>query len=270
MEQKVILITGASSGMGKATALDLVRLGHIVYGAARDVENMQDIEELGGHAIKMDVTNESDLKKGVEKIIKDQGRIDVLWNNAGYGLYGPVEDVTLDRARRQFEVNLFGVARLTQLVLPHMRKKKSGLIINTSSMGGKIYFPLGSWYHASKHALEGWSDCLRLELKQFGINVVILEPGAIETGFYKVFMEEFNKLPKNSGYKKMIDSYKNTDPSKMKGSPASLISKTVQKIIRAKKPKTRYLVGKLAKPLVYMRRLVGDKRFDKIMMGMFK
>lgn len=259
---KVILITGASSGMGHETAKDLIALGHTVYCAARHVEKMKDLEAHGGKILKMDVTNESDLKKGVHNIIKKEGRIDVLWNNSGFGLYGPIEDVPLDKAKYQFEVNLFGLARLTQLVTPHMRKQKSGLIINTSSMGGKIYFPLGAWYHATKHALEGWSDCLRLELKQFGINVVILEPGAIETNFYEVFMKNFRDLPKDSAYKKMINMYSNMDPGSMKGSPPSLISKTVQKIINSEKPKKRYLVGRMAKPMVFIRKWFGDGIFD--------
>ena len=137
--KKVILITGASSGMGKTTALDLAKEGYIVYGAARDTKGMRELVKLGGHSVKADVTDENDLKKLVNKVIKEQGRIDVLWNNAGYGLYGPIEEVDMEKARNQFDVNLFGLARLTQLVLPHMRKQKKGLIINTSSMGGGKY-----------------------------------------------------------------------------------------------------------------------------------
>jgi NAD(P)-dependent dehydrogenase (short-subunit alcohol dehydrogenase family) len=159
--KKVILITGASSGMGKETAIQLLKEGHIVYGAARRVEQMQDIVNDGGFAIALDVSSEQQIINGVAQIIKEQGKIDVLWNNAGYGLYGAIEDIKIEEARRQFEVNLFGLARITQEVLPYMRKAGQGLIINTSSMGGKMYTPLGAWYHATKHALEGWSDCLR-------------------------------------------------------------------------------------------------------------
>ncbi len=266
MNKKVILITGASSGMGKVTAEDLIRKGHVVYCAARSVDKMKDLEANGGHIIQMDMSKEDTIKKGMEKIIKEQGKIDVLWNNAGFGLYGPVEDIPINTARYQFEVNLFGLARLTQLVTPHMRKKKSGIIINTSSMGGKIYFPLGAWYHATKHALEGFSDCLRLELKQFGIKVVILEPGAIETNFGGPLLENLNKLPKDSAYKPMINAYKKMDMSSMKSSPASLISKTIQKIIYSKKPKRRYLVGSMAKPVVYMRKWLGDGVLDRFML----
>jgi short-subunit dehydrogenase len=264
--KKIILITGASSGMGLETAKDLVKQGHTVYGAARSVDKMREVDGL--HAIEMDMSKEETIKKGVEKIIKEQGKIDVLWNNAGFGLYGPVEDVPIDTARYQFDVNLFGLARLTQLVTPHMRKQKSGLIINTSSMGGKIYFPLGAWYHATKHALEGFSDCLRLELKQFGIKVVILEPGAIETNFGGPLLKNLNKLPKDSAYKSMIDTYKKMDMSSMKPSPSSLISETITKIINSNKPKRRYLVGSMAKPIVYMRKWLGDGYLDKSMLKM--
>lgn len=131
---------------------------------------MQDLAELGGHVLQMDVTNEADIERVVQQVIKEQGRIDVLWNNAGYGLYGPVEELSMEQVQRQFEVNVYGVARLTQKVLPYMRKQRDGLFINTSSMGGKIYTPLGAWYHATKHAIEGYSDCLRLELKAFDIS----------------------------------------------------------------------------------------------------
>ncbi|WP_205436289.1 SDR family NAD(P)-dependent oxidoreductase [Helicobacter suis] len=155
--QKVLLITGASSGMGKVAAQDLIQAGYIVYCVARSVDKMQDLEQLGGHVLKMDVRNESDIESVVAQVIKEQGRIDVLWNNAGYGLYGPVEELSMEKIQQQFEVNFYGVIRLTQKVLPYMREKRSGLIINTSSMGGKIYTPLGAFYHASKHAIEGYS-----------------------------------------------------------------------------------------------------------------
>lgn len=186
--KKVILITGASSGMGKETAKKLIQEGHIVYTVARRIDQMEDLKDMGGHPIKMDVTNEEDIQNVVDTIVKEQGKIDVLWNNAGFGLYGSIEDVPLDEARKQFEVNVFGMAAMTQKVVPIMRKAKAGTIINTSSMGGKMYFPMGAWYHASKHAVEGLSDCLRLELKQFNIHVVVLEPGFIATEFSSVLL----------------------------------------------------------------------------------
>jgi len=267
-QRKVILITGASSGMGKVAAEQLIKNGHNVYCAARSVEKMKDLEELGAHGIKADMSNETDIKEMVDKIIGEQGKIDVLWNNAGFGLYGPVEEIPIDKARYQFEVNLFGLAALTQAVLPHMRKQKSGLIINTSSMGGKIYTPLGAWYHATKHAVEGWSDCLRLELKEFGINVVVLEPGLIETGFAGGVMDHFCKESMNGPYQKIVNGLlKSVSEGGMKGSEPRVISDTILRIVNARRPKTRYLVGKMAKPLVIMRRLFGDKMYDKIIMS---
>src|SRR5215207_11623280 len=177
----VALITGASSGIGEATAVELLRRGFTVYGAARRVDRMAALADRGVHVIEMDVTDDASMTSGVERVIREQGRIDVLVNNAGYGSYGALEDVPLDEARRQFEVNVFGLARLTQLVLPHMRAQRDGYIVNISSMGGKIWEPLGSWYHASKFAVEGLSDSLRVEVAEFGIKVVIIEPGTIRS-----------------------------------------------------------------------------------------
>ncbi len=268
--KKVILITGASSGMGKETAKKLIEEGHKVYTAARRIDNMADLKQLGGLPIQMDVTNEADIQKVVDTIIKYEGKIDVLWNNAGYGLYGSVEDVSLDEARKQMEVNVFGIAAMTQRVVPHMRKARSGLIINTSSMGGKMYFPMGAWYHASKHAVEGLSDCLRLELKEFNIKVVVLEPGFISTEFGSVLIDNFEKLPKNSAYKSMMDKIIEGTKKSAQGngsSKPSVIANTVSKIISTNNPKTRYRVGKFAKPMVWMRVYLGDRLFDKIVMS---
>src|SRR5512139_4283396 len=176
---RVALVTGGSSGIGECTVRELLDAGFVVYAVARRVERMQALSEAGAHVFAMDVTDDDSMVAGVQRIIDEQGRIDVLVNNAGYGSYGAVEDVPIDEARRQFEVNVFGLARLTQLVTPHMRRRESGTIVNISSIGGKIYEPLGSWYHATKFAVEGLSDSLRVELKPHGIDVVIIEPGAI-------------------------------------------------------------------------------------------
>lgn len=270
MDKKVILITGASSGMGKESAKALITQGHIVYTVARRIDQMQDIKTLGGFPIQMDVTNESDIQNVVDTIIHQQGRIDVLWNNAGYGLYGSVEDVSLDEARKQMEVNVFGMAAMTQKVVPYMRKAKSGTIINTSSMGGKMYFPMGAWYHASKHAVEGLSDCLRLELKPFGISVVVLEPGFIATEFGSVLLAQFDKLPKDSAYRNMMDKIAKGTADAAKGngsSKPSVIADAVVKIVNAKNPKTRYKVGKYSEMMPWMRVYLGDKMFDKIVMS---
>jgi len=270
MNRKVILITGASSGMGKETAKKLISEGHIVYAVARRIELMKDLKEAGGIPIQMDVTNESDVQNVVDKIISQEGKIDVLWNNAGYGLYGAVEDIPVVEARKQFEVNLFGLATLTQKVLPFMRKAKSGTIINTSSMGGKMYTPMGAWYHASKHAVEGFSDCLRLELKEHNIHVVVLEPGIIVTEFGDVMLENISKFSGTGAYAsltaKLVAATKKMY-ERGQGSKASVIADTVGKIVNAEKPKTRYRVGLWAKPMVWMRIYLGDRIFDKLVMS---
>ena len=270
MSKQVILITGASSGMGKETAKALIQQGHTVYAVARRIEQMQDLRNLGGHPIQMDVTIESDIQHVVDTIMQKEGKIDVLWNNAGYGLYGAVEDIPVDEARKQFEVNLFGLAAVTQKVLPSMRKAKSGTILNTSSMGGKMYTPMGAWYHASKHALEGFSDCLRLELKEFNINVVVLEPGIIITEFGDVMLQNISKYSSKGAYSaltnKLIAATKKMY-DKGQGSKTTVISNTVLKIVNTQKPKTRYRVGLWAKPMVWMRIYLGDKLFDKIVMS---
>lgn len=268
--KKVILITGASSGMGKITAQQLAKEGHIVYGAARRLEQMEDLKPSGVHPLSLDITKEADIQRVVDIIIAKEGRIDVLWNNAGFGLYGAVEDISLDEARIQFEVNVFGLAAMTQRVVPHMRKAASGTIINTSSMGGKMYFPMGAWYHASKHAVEGLSDCLRLELQPFNIKVVVLEPGFIATEFGAVLLDGFSKISRTSAYSSIMEKIEaGTKKSAEKGgsSDPQVIADTVSKIIQTSKPKTRYRVGKFAKPMVWMRLYLGDKLFDKMVMS---
>lgn len=271
--KKVILITGASSGMGKASAIQLIKEGHTVYTAARRIDQMQDLQKMGGHPIQMDITSEVNIQLVVDTILEKEGKIDVLFNNAGYALYGSVEEISVDEARRQFEVNIFGLASLTQKVIPSMRKANSGTIINTSSMGGKMYTPMGAWYHATKHALEGWSDCLRLELSPFNIQVVILEPGAIETEFGEVMLDPMIKRSGNGPYGKMVMAIaKSSKELYTKGgsSPSSVISNIVSNIIASKRPKTRYRVGKFAKPMVWIRLYLGDRIFDKVIMSQVK
>lgn len=266
----VVLITGASAGMGKATAELLLEKGYIVYGAARRVDKMKDLEVKGGKILAMDVTDEQSMIDGVNRIIQEQGRIDVLFNNAGYGSYGAVEDVPLDEAKRQFEVNLFGLSRLTQLVLPHMRKQKSGKIINNSSMGGKVYTPLGAWYHATKHALEGYSDCLRFEVAQFGIDVVIIEPGSIESEWNDITLENVQKTSGHTAYAKLTKAFVDMSKRAPKSTSPTVIAEIVLRAIESKKPKTRYVAGQFAKPLIALRKLVSDRMYDGILYRMFK
>ncbi|MGG4128817.1 oxidoreductase [Paenibacillus illinoisensis] len=267
-EQKVVLVTGASAGIGKATVELLLQEGFIVYGAARRIEQMKDIESKGARIIAMDVTDETSMSNGVNRIIREQGRIDVLFNNAGYGAYGAVEDVPLEEARRQFEVNLFGLSRLTQLVLPYMRRQKSGKIINTSSAGGKVYTLLGAWYHAAKHALEGFSDCLRVEVKPFGIDVIIIEPGATDSEWAEVVFEHVQTTSGSTAYSIMADSFIKALKKPGAVYPPTRIAHLVSKAIRSKKPKTRYVAGN-ARPVILVRRILSDRMFDRILYRAF-
>lgn len=271
--KKVALITGASSGMGKSTAHELFNQGYIVYGAARRTEEMNDLKAKGMGVVSLDLTHDASIVEAVNTILKKEGRIDILVNNAGYGSYGAVEDVPLDEARRQFEVNLFGMARLTQLILPAMRTQKSGRIVNISSMGGKIYTPLGAWYHATKHAVEGYSDCLRLELKEFGIDVVVVEPGIIKTEWGKIAAENLKKTSGKGAYAtfankitentiRIYNGRQNTD--------VNVLGKTIAKAATDKSPKTRYVKGFGAKPAMAVRKWFGDKVYDYVIMSQVK
>lgn len=271
--KKVIIITGASSGMGKVTAEKLIKEGHSLYAAARRVNLMDDLKSLGGHPVQLDITKDEDIQHLVNNVIEKEGKIDVLINNAGYAIYGSVEETTIEDARRQFEVNIFGLGRLTQLVLPQMRKQKSGKIINISSMGGKMYTPLGAWYHATKHALEGWSDCLRIELKEFNIDVVLIEPGIITTEFGDVMISPMVKRSGNGPYSKIAGAMAKASQASYKkggGSNPLVIANVISKAIATSKPKTRYVAGKMAKPMIWLRTYLGDRLFDKIIMSQVK
>lgn len=238
---QVILLTGASSGIGYNTAKDLAAAGHTVYGAARRVEKLEELRPFGIIPLQLDITDEDSVKKAVETIIAEQGRIDALVNNAGYGSYGAIEDVTLDEARNQFEVNLFGLARLTQLVLPQMRAQRSGRIINVSSMGGRLTTFMGAWYHATKYALEAFSDALRMETSDFGIQVSIIEPGGIKTDWGIIAANKLEKSAKGGAYesiaRKTAENMRRHYSSESLSDPA-IISKAITHAIEAKKPKT--------------------------------
>ena len=271
--KKVILITGASSGIGKDTAISLIKYGHVVYGAARRLEMMQDIIQAGGHAIKMDILKERNIDDVVNQIIKEQSRVDVLINNAGYGLWGAVETISIDEAKRQFDVNIFGLAYLTKKIIPIMRKQKSGKIINMSSMGGKVYTPFGAWYHATKYALEGWSDCLRIELKSFGIDVILIEPGVIKTEFQDVMMDSTVERSIGTPYEKKLKALEKATQEMYTrgiGSPPSTITKLIIKAINSHNPKRRYVGGLFAKPMLFIKKWFGDKMYEKAIMSQIK
>lgn len=269
--KKVILITGASAGMGKDFARELVKDGHTVYGAARRLDKMDDIKALGVKTISMDVTDEASMVKSVEAIIKTEGRLDVLINNAGFGSYGAIEDVSIEDAKYQLDVNVFGAARLSQLVIPQMRKQHFGRIINISSIGGKFAMPLGGWYHASKFALEALSDALRNEVKPFGIDVVVIEPGGVKSEWSDIAMDNLVKISVNGAYSKMAK--KLAGMSKTQGHRAAepeVITNLVRKAIDAKNPKTRYSGGFMAGPLLFLRKILSDRMMDKLFMSQLK
>ena len=262
---KVALVTGASSGIGEATALKLHELGYTTYAAARRVQRMEHLTKAGIRPLAMDVTDDQSLQSGVKHILDEQGRIDVLVNAAGYGSYGAIEDVPLSEARDQFEVNVFGAARLTQLVLPQMRDQRSGTIINITSMGGKIYTPLGGWYHATKFALEALSDCLRLEVKPFGINVVVIEPGGIQTEWPAIAAGKLTKASSGGPYAQQADAVAaslTSDATARRSSPPTLIAGTIAKAVTARRPKTRYAVGYGARPIIFLHDVLPDRAFD--------
>lgn len=271
--KQVALITGASSGMGKSTAKKLHAKGVIVYGAARRLEKMKDLEDLGMNIIPLDLTDDQSIVNCVNTILDKEGHIDILINNAGYGSYGAVEDVPIEEAKRQFEVNIFGLARITQLVLPSMRANKYGRIVNISSMGGKIFTPLGAWYHATKHALEGWSDCLRLEVKEFGIDVVIVEPGGIKTDWGTIAAENLKKTSGKGPYARfansiaegMIDMYSGNQLT-----DEDVLGETIAHASTVNNPKRRYAKGYMAKPAMAIRRWFGDAIFEKVIMSQYK
>jgi len=267
MNKKIALVTGASSGIGFDAAIKLQEAGFIVYGAARRIDKLKELKKYNINILQLDVTDEASMVSCVDTIINKEGRIDILVNNAGYGSFGPVETVSMKEARKQFDVNIFGLARMIQLVLPSMRKQKYGRIINISSMGGKVYTPYGGWYHATKFALEALSDCIRLETKAFGVDVVVIEPGGIKTEWGTIAANNLKDSTEGTVYatggKVAAERMKSTYESNILSNP-KIISKAVVKAATVKKPKTRYLLGFGAKPGVFMRRILSDRMYDRI------
>ena len=258
-DNKVILITGASSGIGYDAAETLAKQGHRVYAAARRLERMEPLKSLGVQVIRMDVTDEESMQEGVRKVIQSEGRIDVLVNNAGYGFFGAIETVPMEDARRQLEVNVFGLARLTQLVLPHMRKQGSGRIINTSSIAGKMVFYMGGWYNVTKYSVEAFSDALRMEMKPFGIDVVMIEPGAIKTDWGIIAAKHLKESSAGSAYETVGTQWAdNMDwfyKTNLLSSP-HVITKAISQAVNSRHPKARYcrgrfsIIGRLAHALM--------------------
>ncbi|WP_221391515.1 oxidoreductase [Dyadobacter sp. NIV53] len=271
MNDQVVLITGASSGMGKATAELLSASGYKVYGAARRTEMMQSLKEAGIRILQMDITDDSNIQLGIDEIMKREGRLDILINNAGFGLFGAIEDVPMEEARYQMEVNVFGLARLTQLALPQMRKQKSGIIVNITSTGGKLSSPLGGWYHASKYAVEALSDSLRMEVRQFGIKVIVIEPGAIKSEWGDIAMETLKKISAGKAYSPLAGKIAGMSQKlKPKNEDPEVIARLILKAIGAKNPKTRYHAGYLSGTILFLKKILTDKQFDKLMLSQMK
>ena len=271
--KKTILITGASSGIGYDAALMLAQQGHCVYAAARRVALMEPLKAYGVQVLQMDVTDEVSMKQGVETVIGAEGRIDVLINNAGYGSLGAVETVPMKEARRQLEVNLFGLARLTQLVLPYMRQQGSGRIVNTSSIAGKMVIYMGGWYNVTKYAVEAFSDALRMEMKPFGIDVVMIEPGAIKTDWGPVAAEHLRLSSTGTPYEsdgvRWADSMEWFYKTNMLSKP-SVIAKAISRAVNSRHPKVRYCCGRFSHLGKFSHAIMPARWWDAMMRGMGK
>ncbi len=229
---------------------------------------MEDLQARGARLLAMDVTDDGSVQSGVAQIIDEQGHIDVLFNNAGYGSYGAVECVPLEEIRHQYDVNVFGVARLIQAVLPHMRQKRQGRIINMASLVGRLSTPMLGWYASTKHAIEGMSDALRMEVRQFGIDVVVIEPGPVQTEFETVATASFERIDHPADYRAMatvFQKYNRELYAKAPG-PAGTVN-AVLAAIEARRPRRRYATTRLAKIAPFLRRWLGDGFFDWAMLN---
>ncbi|MCB9684430.1 MAG: SDR family NAD(P)-dependent oxidoreductase [Alphaproteobacteria bacterium] len=260
---RVALVTGASAGIGKDIVRRLLKDGWTVYGAARRVDAMQDIASEGARVLPLDVTDEASTKAAVETLLAAEGRIDALVNNAGYGSYGALEEVPLDEARRQFEVNVFGVIRLSQLVLPTMRQQRSGTIVNITSMGGRIWMPIGGWYHATKHALEVLSDTMRVEVAPFGVKVVVVQPGAIQSEWSGVAADNLEKASQGTLYAQFVAPMTKVLRGYTTASPASVVSDAVSRALATTAPRRRYATPFDAKGLIFLHRWMPDWLWER-------
>ncbi len=269
--KQIVFITGASSGIGMETARFLNTKGYKVYAGTRKLEPMVELMSMGVEVVYVDITKDEEMIAAVNHIISREGKIDVLINNAAFGLYGALEDVPLEQARYQMDVNVFGVARLVQLVLPHMRAQKSGRIINVSSVAGKVVAPYGSWYHSSKFAIEALSDSLRNEVRQFGVKIVVVEPGVIKTAFGDSAKDNLLKYSQNSVYREgVLSTAKSFDAMNRQGAKPEVISKLIFKAIKSRNPKVRYHAGYMAGPSLFARKILSDKLFDKLIQLQFR
>ncbi|NNL02353.1 MAG: SDR family NAD(P)-dependent oxidoreductase [Eudoraea sp.] len=271
-EQKVILITGTASGIGKATAESLIKKGHTVYGGDIQVEENLYLNDIGGHALIMDVTKDDQVNSGVQKVIDEQGRIDVLINNAGYGSFGTIENIEMDELQNQFDVNVFGYARLQKAVLPHMRKQRSGLVIVVSSVVGEISYPMLGWYAATKHAVEAMADALRQEVAPFGIDVVKIQPGAVKTNFPNVALAKLDQSHIPEDYKQLAADFKLVVEGTYADNAESLDG-TVYYIVQAmeaEEPQTEYRTTMSSQMAIQSKINLSEKDHDKLNASQFQ
>lgn len=271
----VILVTGASSGIGYEAARMLAEEGHRVYGAARRTERMEALRPHGVVPVALDVTSDDSARQAVDYILHAEGRIDVLINNAGYGELGPMETTTLENAQRQLDVNVVGLARMTQLVLPHMRSQKSGRIVNVASVAGHITFCFAGWYNASKYAVEALSDATRMEVRQYGIDVAIVEPGGVYSNWGRIAAEQLRKASADSVYEEKAGRTANVfemmygrNPYNMMTS-ATKAARHVCKAATSRHPRTRYAFGVGNASMRFLHTVLPARWFDAIILFLF-
>jgi short-subunit dehydrogenase len=274
---KAVLITGCSSGIGRATALRLAKSGWNVYATARRPETLTDLSAAGCKTLALDVTDEQSMQAAVAQIEQAEGAVGVLINNAGYSQSGAIETVPLEAVRRQFETNVFGLVRLTQLVLAQMRAQHFGKIVNVGSMGGKLSFPGGGHYHATKHALEAISDAMRYELRGFGIDVVLLEPGLITTEFGETATASMAEttLSGDDPYATFnttvgaVTKGAYEGPMRLLGGGPDRVAKTIERAIKRRNPPARITITPSAKFTIALRRLLPDRAWEAAMRAQF-
>ena len=273
---KAVLITGCSTGIGAETARHLSEKGWTVYATARKPETLSDLASAGCKTLALDVTDEASMKAAVDQVVEAEGAVGVLINNAGYSQSGAVESIDLDSIRRQFETNVFGLIRMSQLCLPGMRSQGWGRIVNIGSMGGKLTFPGGGIYHATKYSVEAISDAMRFETRGFGVNVVLIEPGLITTEFATAAMTSIDEgVPDEGPYGqfnhhvgKMTAGAYEGPLSKLGGGPDA-VAKVIAKAITSSRPKPRYTVTPSAKLSIGQRKLLTDRAWDRLMRTQF-
>lgn len=265
---RAALVTGASGGIGGETVKLLAADGWTVYAGARKAEDRAELERQGLKSVALDVTDDASMRAAVDTVLSESGRIDLLVNNAGYGLYGPLEELDMDDLRRQFETNVFGLVRMTQLVLPVMRQRGGGRIINIGSVGGVITTPMGSAYHATKFALEAISDVLRVEVAPFGVDVVLVQPTGVRTGFFDKVLDSMPNSGPGSPYAGQRAAFAKA-MAYVEHSTGTLTPDAVARVIvRAATdvhPRTRYKAGASAYALIAARRLMPDRVWDAFM-----